>query len=155
MICQIAGEAPVEVAAFGSCFLDAVRELGDHDNVASTLSFPSGLVATIDVSRRCVYGYDQRIEVFGESGMLIAENQHATSVVSARKEGISKSPIEYSFPTRYRAAYQNEMECFLDCVRGKRTVPITHAEVQLNHLLATALELAARERRVVRLSELG
>lgn len=153
MICQIAGERPVEVAAFGSSFIESIRQLDDHDNVVASVAFPSGLLASIDVSRRCAFGYDQRIEVFGEAGMLLAENQHRTSVTSATAHGFSRAPIEYSFPTRYLQAYRDEMACFLACVRGESKVPVTHADVRLNHLLASALESAARERRVIRLDE--
>jgi myo-inositol 2-dehydrogenase/D-chiro-inositol 1-dehydrogenase len=153
MICHIAREAPVEVCAFGSSLIDDVRALGDHDNLVASLAFPSGLVASIDVNRRSAYGYDQRIEAFGDGGMLLAENQHINSVLRADPLGFHRSPAEYSFPTRYRAAYLGELECFLNCVRGQQSVPITDQAVRLNHLLATALEIAAREHRVVRLDE--
>jgi myo-inositol 2-dehydrogenase/D-chiro-inositol 1-dehydrogenase len=59
--------------------------------------------------------------------------------------------IDYSFPTRYRDAYRAEFECFLECVRGEREVPITHQDVRRSHAVADAAELSYREGRPVAL----
>ncbi len=83
MICHLAGEPPIELTAFGSSFINEIGELDDHDNVVATLSFASGLLASIDVNRHSIFGYDQRLEAFGSQGMLLAENQHRTSVLMA------------------------------------------------------------------------
>ena len=40
-----------------------IRDLNDHDTVAIILTFPSGVLALIDLSRFACYGYDQRLEV--------------------------------------------------------------------------------------------
>ena len=111
-------------------------------------------MATIDVSRQSVYGYDQRIEAFGDAGMLLADNHHANTVVHATQRAIAHAPVDYSFPTRYREAYRAELACFAACVRGEREVPVTHQQVRENFLLATGLEMAARESRVVRFDEI-
>lgn len=39
------------------------------------MTFPSGTLASIDLSRFANYGYDQRLEVFGAKGMLQAKNE--------------------------------------------------------------------------------
>ena len=154
MICHIAGETPTQLAALASCFDPEVRALDDFDTVAATLAFADGVLATIDVSRKSVYGYDQRIEAFGDAGMLQAENRPANTVVHATEGTIAHAPIEYSFPTRYRDAYRAELECFAACARGEREVPISHDDVRTNFLLASGLEIAAREGRVVDFDEI-
>lgn len=153
MICQITRRVPTQLSALASCFNSEVRALNDFDIVAATLAFADGVVATIDVSRQSVYGYDQRIEAFGDAGMLQAENQPANTVVHATQRAIAHAPVEYSFPTRYREAYRAELECFAACAQGEREVPISHDDVRANFLLATGLEIAARERRVVDFEE--
>ena len=154
LVSQIVGEVPTHMSAFGSSFIPEIGELDDFDSVVATLTFPGGVTATIDVNRRSVYGYDQRLEAFGDGGMLQADNHHVTSVVQATDQGFTRPPVDYSFPTRYREAYLAELECFVRCARGSQQVPITHEEVRTNHLLATGLELAAREKRVVRFDEI-
>ncbi len=147
MVCQIAEAAPEEVFAFASSFIPEIGAVGDVDNVAIALRFPGGLLATIDVNRKSAYGYDQRLEVFGSGGMLQVENRPRTLAVRASEAGIARPPADHSFPTRYRDAYRAELECFLDCVRGKRAVPITHEQVRRSHAVAEAAERSFREGR--------
>lgn len=63
MVCWIAGEEPSGVFAQGSAFDPEIGALGDVDTVAIVLKFPSGIIASIDLSRHSTYGYDQRLEV--------------------------------------------------------------------------------------------
>lgn len=144
MVCHVAQARPVEVFALASSFIDEIGAVGDVDNVVVTLRFASGLLATIDVNRRSVYGYDQRLEVFGDGGMVEVANRPQSTVRHALVAGTATAPIDYSFPTRYADAYRNEFECFLACVRGERSVPITHDQVRLVHRLADAAEQSSR-----------
>ena len=63
LICWIIGERPDTVFAQGHAFHDCIREMDDVDQANITLKFPSGTMATIDINREAVYGYDQRLEV--------------------------------------------------------------------------------------------
>ena len=150
LIGRVAGEKPIEVFSFASSFIPEVEAIGDVDNVLVSLRFASGLLASIDVSRHSVYGYDQRLEVFGSDGMIQAENRPQTPVVRSTAAGVAWPPLDHSFPTRYREAYRLELECFLDCIRGGSQVPITHDEVRMAHLLADAAERSFREHAPVR-----
>ena len=53
----------------------AIGEAGDIDTAVITLCFNNGAIGTIDNSRKAVYGYDQRVEVFGSGGMVRSQ-QH-------------------------------------------------------------------------------
>lgn len=153
MVSHIVGEVPTHLSSFGHSFLPEIGQFDDMDSVVASLIFPGGITATIDINRKSVYGYDQRIEAFGDAGMVQADNYHNTSVTEAGVTGFTKPPVDYSFPTRYREAYLLELQCFVRCARGEEEVPITHADVRVNHLLATGLELAAKEKRVVPFNE--
>lgn len=154
MVCHIVGQVPTHVSSFGTSFISEIGELDDMDSVVASLLFPNGVTATIDINRKSVYGYDQRIEAFGDSGMLQADNYHRTSVTQANVSGFTRPPVDFSFPTRYREAYMLELQCFIRCVLGEQEVPITHHDVRTNHLLASGIELAAREKRVVAFDEM-
>ena len=57
---------PIGLFAVGSVPVDsAIGRLGDTDTAEVLLRFESGAMARISCSRRAVYGYDQRVEVFG------------------------------------------------------------------------------------------
>lgn len=63
MVCWVVGEEPVGVLAQGVTFDPEIKAVGDVDTIAIILKFPSGVLATIDLSRHSSYGYDQRLEV--------------------------------------------------------------------------------------------
>jgi myo-inositol 2-dehydrogenase/D-chiro-inositol 1-dehydrogenase len=149
LVRHIAREEPVEVFAFGSSFIPAIRGLGDLDTVLVACRFASGALASIDISRKSAYGYDQRVEVFGSKGMLQAENRAATSTVLSEPDGTRHPPIEHSFPTRYREAYLAELEAFIDCALQGSPLPVTHDDVRWNYVLADAAERSCREARPV------
>ena len=144
MICHISREKPVEVFAMGTNFIEAIKQVGDLDTVLVSLKFASGLLATIDVSRKSVYGYDQRVEVFGSAGMIQANNRSSLTTVSSTVPQVTEPPIDFSFPTRYREAYLRELELFRDCVLASDPVPVSHQEVRANFILAEAAEKSCR-----------
>jgi myo-inositol 2-dehydrogenase/D-chiro-inositol 1-dehydrogenase len=114
------GETPVSVYARGSALVDpAIGAAGDVDTAAVLLQTASGRLCQITNSRRCTYGYDQRIEVFGSGGLVRADNVTATTVETAGADGFSREPALPFFLERYSAAYRNEMAEFLTAVRGE------------------------------------
>ncbi len=121
----LVGEDPVEVFAAASCLVDdAIGAAGDVDTAAVVLSFASGALCQISNSRRAVYGYDQRIEVFGAKGMLRAHNRTPTSVELSTEDGIVADKPLYFFLERYAESYKAELDHFIDCVKGEAT-PLT------------------------------
>ena len=71
----------VEVSATGSNLVSPeIAEAGDIDGAVVVLRGAGGALCSITNSRRCAFGYDQRLEAFGERGSLSAANQLPTSV---------------------------------------------------------------------------
>ena len=76
MVRYLSGSEVEEVSTFGACLVDpAIGQAGDVDTCIITLRFKNGALGVIDNSRQAVYGYDQRVEVFGSKGMIAAENE--------------------------------------------------------------------------------
>jgi myo-inositol 2-dehydrogenase/D-chiro-inositol 1-dehydrogenase len=114
------GEEPVEVFAIGSVLIDeAIGIAGDIDTAIATLKMASGRLCQITNSRRCSYGYDQRIEVFGSSGMARAGNQRETLVETAGDSGYSREPALPFFLERYADAYRIQLDKFLRAAGGE------------------------------------
>lgn len=63
IMCWVLGEYPHRVTAHVYAHTPEIAAIGDHDTVAVVLSFPSGTLGMIDLSRNSTYGYDQRLEV--------------------------------------------------------------------------------------------
>lgn len=111
------GEEPVQVFAVGSSLVDPeIGKAGDVDTAAVTLTTASGKICQISCSRRAAYGYDQRVEVHGEKGMLRAANQLENTVESATANGFTAAPAQHFFLERYEAAYAREMQHFVEAV---------------------------------------
>ena len=126
-----------KVYSSATSLIPEIAAINDHDNVQITMTFPSGTIASIDLSRFANYGYDQRLEVFGAKGMLQAKNEFPdgkgkdlltksdidlTKYVSVHynEAGTSGVPMFYSFPSRHSDGYKNELNHFLDVVQVKR-----------------------------------
>ena len=77
------------------------------------------------MSRSASYGYDQRCEIFGQTGMLQVGNIHETSTVLGNQEGIHRSKYEHSFPQRFARAFELEMDAFADTLIDGASWPIT------------------------------
>jgi len=120
---HLAGEI-VAVQACGANRVDAaIGALGDIDTCALTLRARSGALIQINNSRRSVYGYDQRIEVFGAAGMLRAGNCRATTVESwSAARTAARDPVLNFFIERYREAYRAEVEAFVAAVEEGRAM---------------------------------
>jgi myo-inositol 2-dehydrogenase/D-chiro-inositol 1-dehydrogenase len=111
------------VHAIGANLVDpAIGQAGDIDSAMITLVAKSGTLCQISNSRRSAYGYDQRIEAFGDKGMLQAGNQRPTTVsfwgASATE---AQDPVLNFFIERYTPAYLAEIDHFVDCVEHGAT----------------------------------
>jgi myo-inositol 2-dehydrogenase/D-chiro-inositol 1-dehydrogenase len=113
------GEDPVQIFASGSALVsEDIAAEGDIDTAVVTMKTASGRLCNITNSRRCVYGYDQRIEVFGSAGMLRAGNQTETQVEHANGDGFRTDPVLPFFLERYADAYRLQLDRFLRAVAG-------------------------------------
>jgi len=128
---------------------------GDLDTVLIVMQFKSGIIGTIDNSRRAVYGYDQRVEVFGSAGMVAAGNRPTDVHVLSNRDGIhSAKPIHF-FLERYQEAYLIEMQEFAACIREDRPPSVTGIDGLQPVVTALAAIKALREHRFVRISEIA
>jgi len=115
----------VELMAVGNCLVDpAIGEAGDIDTAIVTLKYEGGAWGIIDNSRKAVYGYDQRIEIFGSGGCVMVGNPTPTEVtINSAKDTISDKPL-YFFIERYQEAYLAEMKEFIKCIQEDTKPPV-------------------------------
>jgi len=145
-------EDPFEVFAVASAFNQDIKALDDFDTVLITLRFPSGAIGNIDLSRKAAYGYDQRIEVLGDKGMLQSQNRQPTTTVLSTDQGINSDPFCYSFPQRYEHAYAIELDHFVDVIQRKAEPRLTHNDARKVAIIADAAEESVRQGRKVVIS---
>ena len=80
---------------------------------------------TLTLSRAANYGYDQRCEVFGTSGLAAVTNQHKNSSVIQNETGIHRPKWLHSFPQRFEKAFANELDAFADTLLLGKPWPVT------------------------------
>jgi myo-inositol 2-dehydrogenase/D-chiro-inositol 1-dehydrogenase len=119
------GEEPETVVAAASCLVDpGIGAAGDVDSAMIVMRTRSGRLCHINNSRRATYGYDQRIEVHGSKGRLMAANRVPTTVELANAEAISTEKPLHFFLERYAEAYRHEVDAFIAAVREGRPMPV-------------------------------
>lgn len=154
MIHFLCDELPDEVYSVGHCYNDDIRAMDDIDMVVVTMKYKSGLIATVDCSRVAAYGYDQRVEAFGEKGMATAENEKQSTVVVATDQGFQHPATEFSFPQRYKHTYATEIAEFVAMVKANGVEPPETIQRHIGLDLVTAgAELSYRLGRPIKLDE--
>jgi myo-inositol 2-dehydrogenase/D-chiro-inositol 1-dehydrogenase len=149
------GSEVEEVFAAGAVMVDpAIGEAGDIDTAVITLRFGNGAIGTIDNSRKAVYGYDQRVEVFGSEGMVAVTNNTPDTHVYSNAAGVHSALPLYFFLERYLDAYILEMKAFVEAVRNGRTPPVVGRDGRIPVVIAMAAQQSLAENRPVRLSKI-
>jgi myo-inositol 2-dehydrogenase/D-chiro-inositol 1-dehydrogenase len=149
------GEEPIAVSAVGSVLVDpAIAGVPDVDSAAVTLVTATGKITQISNSRRATYGYDQRIEVHGSTGMVRAHNIHETTVELAGSHGHTQAPLMNFFIERYMPSYHAEVASFVAAALDGTPPSPTGDDGLLALVLAEAAHRSNAERRTISTSEI-
>jgi myo-inositol 2-dehydrogenase/D-chiro-inositol 1-dehydrogenase len=148
----VTGSEVVEVFARGAVHVDpAFAEAGDIDTALVTLVHANGCLTAIDNSRQAVYGYDQRVEVFGSRGMASSENPLAHTTVVRTANGTSMAALPYFFLERYIPSYLREWAAFVDAVRTGAAPLVSGADARAPLVIGLAAWQSLTEGRPVAL----
>ncbi|MHB8088750.1 MAG: Gfo/Idh/MocA family oxidoreductase, partial [Anaerolineaceae bacterium] len=131
-----------------------IGEAGDIDTAVITLKFANGAIGTIDNSRKAIYGYDQRVEVFGSKGMVAVANNTANSSMYSSEDGVYSEKPLYFFLERYMDSFIAELSDFIDAVRDDKPTPVTALDGRKPVVIAMAANKSLKENRPVKLSEI-
>lgn len=151
----ICGSEVTEVFTCASVMVDpAIGKAGDVDTAVITLIFANGATGVIDNSRKAVYGYDQRLEIFGSEGMVNADNNFPENHRYFAYDGIHSSlPLNF-FMDRYLESYANEMKIFCEAVISNSDIPVSGDDGLMSVAIAMAAKRSHLEHRPVKISEI-
>ena len=151
----VVGSEISEVYAKTNVLIDpAIGKAGDVDTAVTILYFENGAIGTIDNSRKAVYGYDQRLEVFGSEGMVkIDNNTHDTHAYFNKEGAHGPLPLDF-FMDRYVQSYANEMEAFINAVLIDEIVPVPGKDGLISVAIGLAAKRSALENRPVKIDEI-
>lgn len=132
-----------------------IGETGDVDTAVTMLRFANGVIGTIDNSRKAVYGYDQRVEVFGSAGAIQTENNFPNNAILSTAGAIQRDlPLNF-FMQRYTESYVAEIEQFVNAVHNHQPPPAGGQDGRMAIVIGLAALKSHQERRPVQLSEIG
>jgi myo-inositol 2-dehydrogenase/D-chiro-inositol 1-dehydrogenase len=137
----ILGTDPIiNISAIGSQFTsEDIKKANDHDTAMFILQSQKGVLIHINNSRRAVYGYDQRVEIFGSKGMMISNNHKATSVEKFTNTYTeAKDPILPFFIERYKKAYIDQFNDFVQTIKLKRKPSVSFEDGRKALIIANA-----------------
>jgi myo-inositol 2-dehydrogenase/D-chiro-inositol 1-dehydrogenase len=150
----IADSEVVEVFAHGAVQIDpGFADAGDVDTALVTLVHENGCLTAIDNSRQAVYGYDQRVEVFGSAGMAASENPLAHTAVVRTAAGTRAPTLPFFYLERYIPSYIGAWQAFVRCVESGATPPVTVADARAPLVIGLAAWRSLREHRPVAVAE--
>jgi myo-inositol 2-dehydrogenase/D-chiro-inositol 1-dehydrogenase len=151
----LVGSEVTEVYAAGGVLVDPqIGAAGDLDTAAVTLRFANGAIGVIDNSRKAVYGYDQRAEVFGSGGAVSTSNNAAHTAVISDATGVHGPLPLYFFLERYTDSYIAEMREFIDCIKNNTMPSVTGVDARKATVIGLAARKSAQENRPVKVSEI-
>ena len=152
----LSGSEVEEVYTAAGVMVDpGIGEAGDVDTAVILLRFANGAIGTIDNSRKAVYGYDQRVEVFGSEGMVQAQNNMPDNDVYFNAEGVHSAKPLYFFLERYMESFIAEQKDFVQSIREDTTPPVVGMDGRIPVLMGMAAKKSYLENRPVKLSEIG
>ena len=144
----------VSVTAHGSSIVDPeIGKLGDVDTASVTMVAADGTLVTILNSRRCVFGYDQRIEAFGATGMVMSDNLRESGFRSFTQEAPgTDAPILEFFMDRYGPSYTEEIKLFIECAKSGSDMPVNAIDGLMAAYLAEAATVSLKQGKTIHLT---
>lgn len=150
----LAGSEVIEVNAVGSVLVDReIGQAGDVDTAVVTLKFENGAIGIIDNSRKAIYGYDQRVEVFGSEGCAFNNNDIPNTAVLSNESGTNCENTYKIMWDRYTGAFVAEIKAFIDAIVNDTETPVTGADGLYPVLMAAAATKSLKEGRPVKILE--
>ncbi|MFC9341891.1 Gfo/Idh/MocA family oxidoreductase [Streptomyces sp. NPDC057020] len=153
----VTGREVVEVYATGSDAGPAMfRETGDVSTAAALLTLDDGTLVTATATRCNGAGYDVRMELAGELDQIAVGLDDRTPLTSVEPWAPAPPGKPWSgFLERFAPAYEAELDAFVRLVRGEAPNPCDGREALAALRIAEACERSRRERRPVRVDDIG
>ena len=145
------GEIESVYSIGGTLAYPEMKEIGDIDNAVTSLSFESGALGTIDLSRNGVYGYDIRTEILGTQGTLKIGYLRETPILVMTRDGVTHDTVPY-FTERFEQAYIAQLQDFVENVLRGKPPAVTCADGVAALQASAAATLSFKENRPVKVS---
>jgi scyllo-inositol 2-dehydrogenase (NAD+) len=117
------GEVKTISAIGGTIAYPELATVGDIDNAVASLTFASGKLGVVDLSRSGIYGYDIATEILGSEGTIRIGYLRETPVMVLTKNAVVHDTVPY-FMERFRDAYTTQLQNFAQNVQQQKAPPV-------------------------------
>jgi len=127
-------------------------KVNDYDTTMCILKSKKGVLIHINNSRRAIYGYDQRLEVFGSKGMLISNNIPKNNVESFNeKYSFSKNKIHNFFLERYHDSYRLQFDDFIKSVLNNAKPKVSFDDGKKALIIADCATQSVKRNKIIKI----
>ena len=129
------GKDPIkEIFASATNLSDSrFKKIKDYEIATCVLKSKKGVITVINNSRHCKFGYDQRVEIFGDKGMLISDNKKKYNF----------------FIDRYKIAYKLQLNDLYNLVKKNKKPRSTFDDGEKSLRIANAAFKSLKLKKVV------
>ncbi|MCP3967856.1 MAG: Gfo/Idh/MocA family oxidoreductase [Lentisphaerae bacterium] len=152
----VTGQKVVEVFTHAGCLSNPeFAETGDVDTIMTSLRLSDGTLCNTDCARVTNYGYDQRLEIFGEKGMIKTRNIGETNItMNVPGVGLVADNPKWGFAERYFDAFVEQMKAFIAYLSNDdMKSPVDGYAAKSAVAVAVAARKSFQEKRSVKVSE--
>lgn len=125
-----------------------MKPIGDWDNAITNLTFASGCIGFVCLSRNGVYGYGISTEIVGTEGTIQIGYDRETPILVMKKNTIAHDTVP-GFYERFEQAYIAQLQDFVQNLTQGRPPPITCDDGIAAQKIALAATRSVQENRVV------
>ena len=139
--------------ATGEYFKDKkFKSVKDLELATVVMKTKKGVQCIITNSRHCSFGYDQRVELFGERGMLLSGNlkNNATEVFNSNQSH-SQKPFLNFFIERYKEAYNLQLNELISLHKKKIKPRSTFEDGYLALKIANAANQSLSQKKLIKI----
>ena len=140
---------PSKVVAFYHTYLKELKDNNEIQEIEIMMYYDTGEIINFTGSRYANYGYDQRVEVFGDFGLIQLNNKSQNNLTIMNQNGISNGNIEFSFPERYNDAYLEELRCFYKIIKDDASLIVKREHLLLNKKICNMINKSIKENKII------
>jgi myo-inositol 2-dehydrogenase/D-chiro-inositol 1-dehydrogenase len=128
------------------------NKINDYELASCILISKKGVQCIITNSRHCSFGYDQRVELFGNKGMLISGNRNLNETeVYNKLSTAQKKPLQHFFIERYKEAYRLQLNDLSKFVKKNSKPLSTFEDGRRALIIANAASKSLKQKKQIKI----
>ena len=147
------GDVQITYSTGGALAYPEMASIGDIDNAIINLTFESGKIGVVNLSRNAIFGYDIRAEIWGTKGSLQIGYFRKTPLLVMTSTGITHDVVPH-FMQRFDQAYLAQLSNFVDNVLAEKEPPVTTRDGVAALAICAAATRSLTDKRPVNVQEI-